>query len=498
MEETIIEPEKEQAPEGKKKGRKFLPIFLILGILLSFPISLVALGFGLPPQFGETYYGELPIMKKKLYESKRKKIVFLGNSSVAFGIRTDLIQQELPDYDVVNFGLYGTIGTKTMLDWSKKAVKEGDIMVVLPEPYPQTSSLYFSAKDVWRAADGDYSLLQGLSKKERQNLVGSFFSYVGEKFEFMMGKNKISTDGPYSKKAFLKEDGSYADYLTYDRPYNVMMGGYDQANPISYSIDVYGPGFLTYLDDYASFCKEKGAKAYLGFCPVDSLSLSGDPGIASDSLYDSLSKKVSLPLLGHPEKSILDYRYFYDNNVHLNSSGAYVYTNLLCEDLKLTLGIYEPNSIPIPEPPEIPEEEYEEGDNVDESYFLYQKKETPAGDYYSITSLTEEGKKMASLTIPSSHEGLPVREFGASTFAGNKTIARIVIPSSIKTIYDYSFDGCDKLVALVFRHDSILGLNVGNDFLVGAPNCLIYLKKGVNVADCAGGWERYLGRIRYY
>ena len=106
-------------------------------------------------------------MYDRLYETEGKKIVFIGNSALAFGLRTDFIKDELPDYKIVNFGLYGAIGTKAMLDLSKDAISEGDIVIVAPERNDQAQSLFFSAENVWLSMDADFSMLFKLPRYQK-------------------------------------------------------------------------------------------------------------------------------------------------------------------------------------------------------------------------------------------------------------------------------------------------------------------------------------------
>lgn len=478
--------------------RHIVPVIIAALLVLAIPVTLVSIGFGLPSQFGETFYGEAAVMYRRLHESKRKKIVLIGNSAVAFGSRSDLIESEISGYDVINFGIYGAIGTKAMLDWSLNAIHEGDIVVILPEPYAQTSSLYFSAKDTWRAVDSDFSMLSNLSWDDGKLMIGCFTDYTSEKYQVFQGKKTVSAEGAYSRKAFEDGNGNNRGYMTFERPYNVMGGGYDKANVPVIDPSVYGPGFLDYLNNYAASVKQKGARAYFGFCPVNSLSLGADKQEKADRVYDYLYEHLTFPILGHPAKYFIDYRYFYDNNVHMNSAGAFIFTDLLAEDLKLELDIRHPSFIDLPAPPEIPASETTQGDNVDASMFEYETVQGATETYIRLTGLTEEGKQCVSLTVPSDYDGVPVREFTHAVFAGNETISRIVLPSNIHTLEDGIFNGCTRLAELVFRHDSITGLNAGLDFLFGADNCYIYLKKTVSVVDCAGGWERYLSRIRYY
>ena len=478
--------------------KKKLPLIIISALLvLAIPVTFVSVGFGLPSVFADTYYGELSVMFNKLKNTKTKKIVFVGNSAVAFGINTDLVNGEIPGYNVVNMGLYGAIGTKTMLELSKTNISNGDVVVLCVEPYQQTSSLYFSATETWSAMDADMSMLNYLSKSVRGYMVGGFVGYTAEKVKYSSGAEKPMNTGVYSRASF-KKGNEDTDYVTYDRPYNIMKGGYDNANLPSIDESVFGEGYLDYVNEYAAWVKKQNAEIYYGFTPVNSLSLGEDQQEKADKLYTYLSNKLQFPLLNNPSKYFLDYRYFYDNNVHLNNAGMVRYTDLLTEDLKLVLNIHTKNNIPLLDPPEIPKEETKDGDNKDVDKFNYEVVEGATERYVRITGLNEEGKNASSLTIPATYEGLPVREFAKETFQDNKVISRLTLSSNIQTIYDHSFKGASRLSSLFFEHNSILGINVGINYLDGADNCYIYIKKSVSIADCAGGWERYQSRIRYY
>ena len=478
--------------------KKRIPLIIISALLvLALPITLISVGFGLPSVYADTYYGELAVMFHKLKETNNRKVVFVGNSAVAFGIHSELVEKELPGFRVVNFGLYGAIGTKTMLDLSKVNINAGDIVVLCVEPYAQTSSLYFSATETWRAVDADMSMLGLLPDSVRSYMVGGFVNYASEKVKYSSSDSKPMNTGVYSRSSFVK-DGQDVDYITYDRPYNVMKGGYDNANLPILDESVFGEGFIGYLNEYAKWINQKHAYLYYGFSPANSLSLGDNPQEKADRLYDYLSSKLTFPLLNNPAKYFLDYRYFYDNNVHLNTAGMYRYSDLLAEDLKLVLDIKTKNNIPYYEPPEIPKEEAKEGNNEDVDKFDYEIIDGATERYVRITGLNERGKSVPTLTIPATYEGLPVREFSKETFQDNKTVSRVVLSANINTIYNHSFAGASRLAELYFEHDSILGISVGLDFLEGADACYIYIKKTVSIADCAGGWERYQNRIRYY
>ena len=472
-------------------------ILIALTLILVIPVTLVMTGFCLPAQYGDTYYAEIAKMYKRLKTAEGKRIIFVGNSAVAFGVRVDLVESEIPAYKAINFGVYGVVGTKYMLDLSKDNLRKDDIVVVMPEFYAQTCSLYFSALDVWRTVDGDFGMLSGVAAENRESMVGAFPKYVAEKANYSRG-DKPATEGAYAASAFTDESGEEVGYMTYDRPYNVMSGGYDPTNLPVMDESVFGAGFIDYLNDYAAYAKKNGATVYFGFAPINSLAASDFTDEKADALYSYLINNLDFDVLGHPAVYKMDYHWFYDNNAHTNSSGAIAYTDILTEDLKLVLGIEEPNAFEVPEMPEIPAYSTVNGDNRDAACFDYEVVDGATERYIKLTGLTEEGRKKSELILPSDYDGVPVREFSPQVFAGNGIIAKIVLQKNVRTIYDGSFAGASRLSSLYFEHDSVIDLSVGVKFLDGADNCYIYIKKGVSTVDCAGGWERYLNRIKYY
>lgn len=474
-----------------------LTVVTVLIFLLVAPITITLVGFCSPPQFGDTYYGELSRMFGRLTRTEGKKIVLIGNSAVAFGIRSDLLEREFPDYSVVNFGLYGALGTKLMLDLSKPSIGDGDIVIIMPELIEQSVSLYFSAEDTWRAVDGDFSMLGNIASENIAEMVGRFPGYVGEKFGYMQ-TGGAAADGAYSSFAFEDESGNDAGYMTCERTHNVMAGGYDSTSVSAMDVSIIGEGFIDYLNEYGRYVSSRGADVYFGFVPVNELMISENDREGVDDLYSFLCDELDFEVLGHPAKYFLDHRWFYDNNVHMNSSGMFVFTDLLAEDLKLELGITTPNNIEIPPPPEIPFYDFMPGDNRDAGLFVYEKVAGVDGEYIRLTGLTAEGKTKSDITVPTDYDGIPVREFDVSVFSGNTVVSRIMLPETIRRIYDGSFDGATRLSSLVFKHDSLTGISAGYEFLRGADNCYIYLKKGVSIAGCAGGWVEYQKRIRYY
>lgn len=204
------------------------------------PVILVSFAFGLKPQYDLSFYGGMAIKYNRLYQTKGKKIVIIGGSSVAFGVRSDILELEL-GIPIVNFGLYANLGTKYMLDVAEDAIKEGDIVIIAPEQNPQALSMYFNGEAVWYSVDGCYDILKKVKKENYGDLAKNFLKFASGKFGYWQADQKPKPNGVYNVESF----NAYGD-IVYDRPYNTMKDGFDAGTLISFEREVISEDFIHY------------------------------------------------------------------------------------------------------------------------------------------------------------------------------------------------------------------------------------------------------------
>ena len=140
-------------------GSKLFRAAACLLVALTVPGVLLIFAFALPPQYGRTYLAALGDKRDALERAEGRRIVAVGGSGAAFGLRCDLLEEALPGYSAVNFGLYAGLGATVMLDLAKPLLRAGDIVVFSPEQSAQTLSAFFSPQAMWQAADGRPELL---------------------------------------------------------------------------------------------------------------------------------------------------------------------------------------------------------------------------------------------------------------------------------------------------------------------------------------------------
>lgn len=478
-----------------KKVTSRILIGSAIGVLClgAFPAALLISDFAIESPFASTYYGELSPMYDRLSKAKGKKIVFVGNSAVAFGIDSALIEEELgyegESYTVCNFGLYGAIGTKTMLDLSLPQIKKGDIVVLMPEEYPQAMSTYLSTTENWRAIGGHPALEAAIPNDDRASYLAAFSTYVSEKLYWARQGEKPDSGEVYARDSF----DDHCDMRFAEREENIMEGAYDKNNPIELTEELVSDDFLQMVNDYAAALQKKGASCYYAFAPMNQKGLAnGNRGAAA--FYKRLRENLRFPILHSPTTMIYAPNWFFDSNYHLNEAGMRFNTIQIIDALKNQLDLYGEIRAQTPIMPELPTASIIQGDDSDEGFFEYSLDE----DAYIATALTAEGGMEEELIIPSMHEGLPVKSFAASLFQGNQMLQKVTVQENCRRLPDNAFSG-SNIEGLYLTQTDPSKIGVGFHLLDGNPGIKIYVKRGcLSSFQLDYFWGHYSGRYAVY
>lgn len=439
-------------------------ILVIVSLLvsLSLPAAVFSVAVFFPSQFQDTFLGELPYKIRRLKENKdNRKIVIIGGSSVPFSIRTPMMEEYLPSYQVIDFGLYAALGTKCMLDLALPYVKEDDIVILSPELHSQTLSMHFDPMSALQAIDGEFSLYYSFETEERKKMRSTLGEFSRNKFSYIRKGEKPKTDGIYMRSSF---DG-YGDISSSLCERNEMDGLFDKTTPISFDTGLLDDVFVDYLNRYYQKVVDRKAKMYYRFAPMNGLS--AVDGFSLDDFYSTLDSKLSFEILGNPYDALLDAEWFYDTNFHLNNSGAIVNTVNLIKEIKLALHDDSRTDFTLPDKPLPLQKEVYQEDDSDVMCFDFEDN----GKEAWVISLTEEGKKRKELIVPSMYHDLPVRYFAKDVFSSSfgKTVT---IQRNITELHDGSLNGVLKLI---IKNPNPSRIRVGYSLFEGS-NALIFVE----------------------
>ncbi len=443
-----------------------ISILSVLAILS--PLVITALiGFLSPPVYEESFVGVLDDKVERLDSIKEDKIIVIGGSSVAFGVNSELIEKytEMP---VVNFGLYASLGTKLMLDLSRKSVNRGDIVIIAPEMDAQTLSLYFNADSTLKAFDGSFGLLSRVKPDDFFRLMASSWDFSLEKLKY---EAKPSDDSVYSASSF----NEYLD-IEYKREHNVMNAYYDENLDITLDKSIVSEEFIDYINDYISYCRRRGARVFFSWCPMNSLAVTNETSESIRAFQKFMEDEIDAAFISDIEDYILEPEYFYDTNFHVNDAGMALHSASLTRDILLELEIPKLVDVEVTKP-ELPFADVRYFDyDENEVYFTYEKM---ANGSYVITGLSEKGKEKSSLTVPKGYETFAVTGIAEGAFDGSELL-ELIIPenTNIKILMNGCFKGAGKLSRLVIYHGNQEDIIPPYDFSGVASDFTVFIPEG--------------------
>lgn len=435
-----------------KKRLLKLAVLLLVLIIPTVIFSLVS--EALPDPYKDTYLGAFRQKYQTLYETKGKKIVFIGGSGLPFGLRTDLLQKEIgDDYTVVNYGLYATLGTKFMMDTARDAIHEGDVVILCPELSEQTFSLYFNGEAVLQATDGIHASLSSLPLGNQVSTFYQYFGYSFDKIGYAASDTILDPDGVYRADSI----NAWGDIEYAERENNIMNNGFDVNMTITTDDTLLNQDFIDYVNDFVADCKDKKATVYFGFAPANLAAVRSSQNKRAE-FESKLKEALHCPLLGSVEDYFLEKGYFYDTNFHLNASGALAFTDRITLLLKEALGREALSSIEVPDAPPlasdvvvdvpvsggdlVPFDKYNGEPNIDYvDYFTYKEE----GNTYKITGVKAEHLGMTEVILPSVYNGKNVTALAENALLGCTDLVRIHIGITYKSLEKNAFNGCISL-----------------------------------------------------
>jgi hypothetical protein len=257
------------------------------------------------------------------------RLILMSGSSMAFGVDSDLLSREL-EIPVVNASLHFKLGSRFMMDQLKATVRKGDIVLITLE-YVVTSK--GKCEEKLMAADFYPPAKDWIHFTSFSEEVGAYTIHRLADFKLLMGEawsgtrtRPISindTTSAFFRKCFGK-NGDLLGHLNNPQPkFDVP----EISNDVEFSKQIED------LNDFEIFAKQKGVTVFFTFPSyVESGFERNMPVIKK--IEQQFRDKLKFPILGSPENSVMDDKFFYDSVFHLNAQGRKIFSTRLIQLLE--------------------------------------------------------------------------------------------------------------------------------------------------------------------
>lgn len=272
-----------------------------------------------------------PILNKLdlLKDGRRDRIIFVGGSGLYCGLDSEEVQTRL-GRPVINLGLYAGFGITALLREVKPHLREGDVVVVVPEYGIKFDSYDFQARRFLFTLGParNFMTLYGGAPDPARTLISDMYSLVKSKFQAFPQalREAVRTR---NTEAFIGEG-----YVFYRKYFNASGDSLRPLKPAASPEELVGRGAVFFagpgseylnqslagFNDFCQAARAQGVRTYFVFPAYPE----GEYRRQRDGMrrYEQrLREELSCPVLGKPGDFLYPYEMFTDTVHHLDPEG---------------------------------------------------------------------------------------------------------------------------------------------------------------------------------
>ncbi len=292
------------------------------------------------PAYSGNYFDTFQDKYDRLLALKdKKKIVLFSGSSTRFGYDSAMLDQEFPDYEVVNMGVFAYSPALPQLELIRSCMKEGDILLDSPE-FDASNRQFCYQKELDYATfammESNYDAFAELDLREYTQVFTAFSAYQTarqdmERKNYDVCASDYDEDGNEVEKPSYNEYGDYVVYRPNSTSEQPIYG-----LPVNYTVNAFPKE--TYIDSVnAEFQRflDEGIKVYFTYSPRNKYALSEDSTQEERArLHEYFKSQLHVPVISELEDSLYTGIYLYGTDNHLSTEGAQIRTEKVIRDLK--------------------------------------------------------------------------------------------------------------------------------------------------------------------
>lgn len=272
------------------------------------------------PQYSGEYTSSLTDKVNRLESIDGAKIVLLGDSNLAFGINSALMEEAL-GMPVVNMGLHGGAGNPFHEEMSKFNVQEGDIYIICHSSFADEDTI--GEMYAWISLENHYNLWKILRPKDIMPMIKSFPYYLKKCLNlYASGTGNTDNGGVYSRSAFNEygDIGLIREGTEYDFSSKIKVSSINETT-------------VNRINELSEYLEEHGATLLVAGYPIGNGRLTADANEFIEFQKD-LKKQLDCAVISNYVDYMFDYTYFYNTDLHLNTEGADIRTLQLISDIE--------------------------------------------------------------------------------------------------------------------------------------------------------------------
>lgn len=281
-----------------------------------------------PDSFSQSYQRALVRQYQALKKIEGNKIVFVGLSTLAFGLDLNLMEK-LTGRPCAMLACHAGLGLANMLDFSKSNLKAGDIVIL---EYANSFPDEFGAELLLSAIGKQIEMFNYIRPQVYNKLIKAYPSYLLKNILYTFIGGYKSTGG-YYLNLFDKRGNMIAERKSlYNNIDEVAKNAAFPKLDFARKEKINNPVWINFVNDFADYCNKNNIRFFIStsvFCK--------DLVVSTTDIIDSydaeLSKLLKAPIISKSKDYLLPFDMIYNTSTHCNTIGAQNRTKKLYNDI---------------------------------------------------------------------------------------------------------------------------------------------------------------------
>lgn len=296
-----------------------------IGILFAIVLFCCVIYFGLffafiPAQYSDNYNASLIDKVNRLETIDKPKIILVGNSNLAYGIDSQMIEEAI-GMPVVNLGLHGGLGNKFLERIALLKINKDDLIIICHSDYSDKDELK-QADLAWITLENHWELWKIPDIKMWTELLPAMPDYTFNALSlYWSGRGNHSSDEIYARKAF----NIYGDNISYRESgqYEIEEG----------TVPKISNECVKRINKLNTYCNMTGAKLVIAGYPI-MIGKSVNDREEYVAFQKELEKRMECEVISDYTDYFYTVDYFYDGCYHMTNEGAAIRTAQLINDIE--------------------------------------------------------------------------------------------------------------------------------------------------------------------
>ncbi|MCX6733861.1 MAG: hypothetical protein NTX63_03525 [Candidatus Peregrinibacteria bacterium] len=261
-----------------------------------------------------------------LKTSKHPLMVFVGGSSVMYGIDPGILSENLP-YHVVSLGYYVGTGLDFYFETLPQYLQKGDVVVLMPE-YGLFSEKKLPDRKAgkWLFYEDPYVYAKLVAMKDPVLFAKSALTALQERVKMLIMNGIADKSGYRGYTAHFDHSGAL-NFESFPPPIPLREHedvakeyGFPDSGEVARSIDR--------MNAFYKEMSAKGVDVVLTYQPFPYTEFARSSRLI-DTIHQQIKTLLKVPVLGEPSDFVLSIRYFFDTANHLGHEGRTFRTDMI-------------------------------------------------------------------------------------------------------------------------------------------------------------------------